>query len=206
MRHVSRTHRVALDWLFDRTNLDSKIQIRKHQLADILTKGNFTRDEWNNLLHLFNISQFSSTCCAKNSSLRSCPKTMAKRMQEQKGQERIVTKSKSTAMNLSSHVPTSSSPAKSPITSSDLGKLIATGKPASRTRRNSRPDEAPSSQVRLKDEHLGRMMDDSAGKHVATKEESGGVDFSECWSLREDEVTGETGCFKDSYGETQRTQ
>ena len=43
MRHVSRTHRVALDWLFDRINLDSKIQIRyidtKHQLADILTNG-----------------------------------------------------------------------------------------------------------------------------------------------------------------------
>ena len=53
MRHVSSFHRVALDWLFDRINLDSsKIQIRyidtKHQLADILTKGNFTRDEWNN--------------------------------------------------------------------------------------------------------------------------------------------------------------
>ena len=29
----------------------------------MLTKGNFTRDEWNNLLHLFNISHFSSTCC-----------------------------------------------------------------------------------------------------------------------------------------------
>ena len=28
MRHVSRTHRVALDWLFDRVNLDSKIQIK----------------------------------------------------------------------------------------------------------------------------------------------------------------------------------
>ena len=41
MRHVSRTHRVALDWLFDRMNLDPKIQIRyidsKHQIADILT-------------------------------------------------------------------------------------------------------------------------------------------------------------------------
>ena len=69
MSHVSRTHRVALDWLFDRIHLDSKIQIRhidtKQQLADILVKGNFTRDEWNNLLHLFNISHFSSTCCAK---------------------------------------------------------------------------------------------------------------------------------------------
>ena len=60
MRHVSRTHRVALGWLFDRINLDPKIQIKyidtKNQLADILTKGNFTRDEWNRLLCLFNIS------------------------------------------------------------------------------------------------------------------------------------------------------
>ena len=64
MRHVSRTHRVALDWLFDRINLDTKIQIKyidtKNQLADILTKGNFTRDEWNHLLCWFNISHCSS--------------------------------------------------------------------------------------------------------------------------------------------------
>ena len=37
MRHVSRAHRVALDGLFHRINLDPKIQIRymdpKHQLA-----------------------------------------------------------------------------------------------------------------------------------------------------------------------------
>ena len=51
MRHVSSTHRVALDWLSDRVNLDPKIQIKyidtKNQLADMLTKGNFTLDEWN---------------------------------------------------------------------------------------------------------------------------------------------------------------
>ena len=39
MRHVSRNHRVALDWLFDRINLDPKIQIKyidtKNQPADI---------------------------------------------------------------------------------------------------------------------------------------------------------------------------
>ena len=56
MRHVSRTHRVALDWFFDRIYLDSKIQIKyidtKNQLADILTKGNFTHDEWNHLFVL----------------------------------------------------------------------------------------------------------------------------------------------------------
>ena len=56
MRHVSRTHRVALDWLFDRINLDPKIQIKyvdtKNQLADMLHKESFSRDEWKHLLHL----------------------------------------------------------------------------------------------------------------------------------------------------------
>ena len=41
MRHVSRTHRVALDRLFDRLNLEPKIQTKyldtKKKLADFLT-------------------------------------------------------------------------------------------------------------------------------------------------------------------------
>ena len=45
MRHVSRTHRVALDWLFDSINLEYKIQVKfvdtKNQLADMLTKREF---------------------------------------------------------------------------------------------------------------------------------------------------------------------
>ena len=65
MRHVSRTHRVALDWLFDRINLDPKNpnQVHRHQkpTCQHLTKGNFTRDEWNHLLCLFNVSHFSPT-------------------------------------------------------------------------------------------------------------------------------------------------
>ena len=89
MRHVSRIHRVALDWLFNRINLDSKIQIKyidtKNQLADILTKGNFTRDEWNHLLCLFNISHFSSTECSE---------VMSKRTQKDSGEERVTAKSK----------------------------------------------------------------------------------------------------------------
>ena len=90
MRHVSRTHRVALDWLFDRINLDPKIQIKyidtKNQLADmLLTKGNFTRDEWNHLLNLFNISHFSSTACTA---------AMAKRAQQGSGEERVTAKSR----------------------------------------------------------------------------------------------------------------
>ena len=97
-----------------------------------LTKGNFIRSQWNRLLHLFNISHFSSTCCAKNSILLSCPKTMAKRMQEQKGEERSVAKSKSTATSLTSDVPTSSSSAKSLFASQSAGVPKASGKPDSR--------------------------------------------------------------------------
>ena len=89
MRHVSRTHRVALDWLFDRINLDPKIQIKyidtRNQLADILTEGNFTRDEWNHLLCLFNISHFCSAVCSD---------TMAKRSQQDSGGERVTAKSR----------------------------------------------------------------------------------------------------------------
>ena len=51
MRLVSKTHRVALDWLFDRINLEHQIQIKyvdtKNQLADILTKGSFSKNERN---------------------------------------------------------------------------------------------------------------------------------------------------------------
>ena len=99
MRHVSRTHRVALDWLFDRINLDPKIQIKyidtKNQLADILTKGSFTRDEWNHLLTLFNISHFSSTACVA---------AMAKRAQQNSGEGRVTAKSRP-MMNLTARTP-----------------------------------------------------------------------------------------------------
>ena len=158
----------------------------KHQLADNLTKGNFTRYEWNHLLCLFNISHFSSTSCAKNSSLISCTDKMAKRVQEQKGEDRSVAKSKSTAMNLSSHVPASSSTAKIPIASE------TTVKPESRTRRNSKSDAASGSQVKLQDAYLGGLMDKATEILVATKEDSGDLDLSEpeTWSFHEEEVTG----------------
>ena len=78
MRHVSRTHRVALIGcsieLIWTPKSKSNTSTPKNQLADILTKGKFTRDEWNHLLNLFNISNFSSTalhCCnGKTSSTR----------------------------------------------------------------------------------------------------------------------------------------
>ena len=120
---------LLFDWLFDRIHLDPKILIKyvetKHQLADILTEGNFTRDEWNNLLHLFNITHFSSLCCAQNFSLTRCTRTMAKRIHEQEGDNRIVAKSKPTTMNLAVSVSTSSSTVNSPIASKSPGILKA---------------------------------------------------------------------------------
>ena len=111
MRHVSRTHRVALDWLFDRMNLDPKIQIKyidtKNQLPDILTKRNFTRDEWNHLLCLLNMSHFSSTVRSE---------AMAKRLQQDSGEERVTAKSRP-MMSLIARVPSdvSSSTSVSPV-------------------------------------------------------------------------------------------
>ena len=124
MSHVSRTHRVALDWLFDRINLDSKIQIKhidtKNQLADISTKGSFTRDEWNHLLCLFNISHFSPTVCSA---------AVAKRLQQDSGEKRVTAKS-GPMMNLIARTPsvvlssTSVSPVKACYAYQDLGNSV----------------------------------------------------------------------------------
>ena len=70
-------------------NLDPKIQIKyidtKNKLTDILTKGNFTRDEWNHLFCLFNISHFSSINSFE---------AMSKRTQEDGGEEKSHSKIK----------------------------------------------------------------------------------------------------------------
>ena len=136
MRHVSRTHRVVLDWLFDRINLYTKIQIKhidtKNQLADILTKGNFTRDEWDHLLCLFNISHFSSTVYSD---------TIAKRSQQDSGGERVTAKSRP-MMNLIARTPshvsswTSVGPVKRSYGSQDPWSSIA-----EKEERSGRPDK-----------------------------------------------------------------
>ena len=125
MRHVCRTHRVALDWLFDRINLDPKIQIKyidtKNQFADILTKENFTRDEWNHLLTLLNIIHFSSTACIA---------AMAKRAQQESGEGRVTAKSRP-MMNLIARMPSvvsssiSSNPGRTSYGYQDPGKSVA---------------------------------------------------------------------------------
>ena len=69
VRHVSRTHRVALDWFSIESiwtlKFKSNTLTPKNQLADIPIKRNFTRDAWNHLLCLFNITHFSSTDCSE---------------------------------------------------------------------------------------------------------------------------------------------
>ena len=135
--------------------LDPQIQIKyvdtNNQLADILTKGNFTLDEWNNLLHLVNISIFSSA---------SCPEAMSKRMQQGTREERIVATSKPT-LNLVSRSVASYPTAPSSSASSRPGILRApsqqgsnltaqcAGKPAAGG--SNQNDAASSSQVWLTD-------------------------------------------------------
>ena len=59
MRHVPRTHRIDLDWLFERlrndTGVSSKYVSSKFQIGDILTKGSFSAEMWRNLCGLANL-------------------------------------------------------------------------------------------------------------------------------------------------------
>ena len=70
MRHISRTHNVNLDWLFDRINLDPKIQIKyantSQQRADIFTRGLFNRDKWLQLTQLFNFMTQHVHSCSRS--------------------------------------------------------------------------------------------------------------------------------------------
>ena len=59
LRHVPRTHKVDLDWLFERMRDDPGIYLKyvgtKEQIADIFTKGNFSKDAWQSLCRLAQI-------------------------------------------------------------------------------------------------------------------------------------------------------
>ena len=61
MRHITRTHRINTDWLFERIRDDPGIKIRyvgtKQQIADFLTKGAFTAEQWKVLCNLSNIGE-----------------------------------------------------------------------------------------------------------------------------------------------------
>ena len=55
VRHVARTHRVNLDWFFQRISLDPAISVRyvntSEQMADVLTKGSSTVVRWHSSVH-----------------------------------------------------------------------------------------------------------------------------------------------------------
>ena len=175
MRHVSRTHRVALDWLFDRINLDSKIQIKyidtKNQLADILTEGSFTRGEWNHVLNLFNISHFSPTVCSA---------ALIKRAQQESGEERVTAKSRP-MMNLiaktSSFVSssTSVSPGKRYYGNQDLGTSVAVD---DRSGKPDRPSPADYSK-----EDYGRSWSSQEWKAEATTHDRSGQPDKTSWRI-----------------------
>ena len=84
MRRV-KNHRVALDLLFDSINSDPQFQIKyvdtKNQLSDMLTKGTFTRDEWDHLLRLLNIMNLSMFSCSHFLPIRK-QSAVSKRAQE----------------------------------------------------------------------------------------------------------------------------
>ena len=112
-----------------------KIQIKyidtKNQLADLLTKGNFTRDAWNHFLCVFIFSHFSSTVCSD---------TMAKRFQQESGEGRVTAKSRP-MMNLTARTlsfvssSASSNPGKRSCESQDPWNSIA-----KKEERSGRPD------------------------------------------------------------------
>ena len=198
MRHVSRTHRVALDWLFNRINLDPKIQIKyidtRNQLADILTKGNFTCDEWNHLLTLFNISHFSSTACTA---------AMAKRAQQESGEERVTAKSRP-MMNLTARTPSvvsssaSSNPGRTSYGYQDPGKSVASDDRTGKLVQPSQPDYTQ--------EDYGRSWSSQEWKSGAAEHDRSGKPEEISWDTlqkvdhREEPLLGRNAHFE-RYGE-----
>ena len=87
---------------------------------------------------------------------------MAKRIHNQKQEERVVSKSRPAVMNMSSYfIATSSSAASSPTASESPGMPTASRKPDSRMSvEPSSFDAASTSQVRPKDAYLGGLMEE----------------------------------------------
>ena len=169
----SRTHRVSLDCAFDRINLDHKIEFKyidtKNQLADILTKGSFTRDEWNHLLCLFNISDFSSTHCSE---------VMSKSPHKDSGEERVTATSRP-MMSLIARAPSNSSSS----ASESLGK---------RSYESQSPWSAKAEEYdRTEQPVVGRDTSHASGHHHERSVESSnsarysGRDDDRAWSSQE---------------------
>ena len=121
----------------------------------MLTKGNFTRDEWNRSSSFVQYQPFQLHLLHQEFQL---DKPL------QNGEEDTKSKRRDSCvqvMNVSSFfLVTSSSAASSPIASKSPGMPTASGKPDSRMSvEPSSLDAASTSQVRLKDAYLGGLME-----------------------------------------------
>ena len=69
LKHVPRTHRINLDWLFERIRTDPGVFLRyvgtKEQIGDMFTKGAFTADQWWRLCRLAQIGDIRSFVVAR---------------------------------------------------------------------------------------------------------------------------------------------
>ena len=136
-----------------------------------MTNGKFTRDEWNNLLHLCQYQPSQLHLLYQEFQL---DKLLHNGEEDSKSEEeRVVSKSRPAVMNMSSYfISTSSSAASSPIASKSPGMPIASEKPDSRTSvEPSSFDTASTSQVRLEDAYLGGLMEEQR-KDTSNQEEN----------------------------------
>ena len=118
---------------------------------------------------------------------------MAKRTQEQKEEEIVVSKSRLAAMNLASSTSTSSSTASSPIVSESPGMPIASGIPDSRESIDPNSfDAASDSPVRLKDAYFGgfveRQWRNPSHQEEEDSEDSDNLE-AEIWYFKGKQVT-----------------
>ena len=173
MRHVSRTHRVALDRLFGRIYLDSKIQIKyvdaENQLSDLLTQGGFTPDEWNHVIHLLNIMNVYMISCSHFFLSKRKQSSMSKGVQEGTSKEGSAM-AKPRPMNLVSRN-LMSARKDSPKDMSNSSNLVnaKTEQGDVEQMRNTRQDPAMHSQV--------RQQEDT--KHVSSWKQEARNDFSD---------------------------
>ena len=117
---------------------------------------------------------------------------MAKRIQNQKEEERVVSKSRPVVMNISSYFIATGSSASSPIASKSPGMPIASGKPDSRMSiEPSSFDAASTSQARLKDTYLGGLMEEQRRDPSHQEEENSGDSdnfAAGTWNYKEESV------------------
>ena len=122
-----------------------------------------TRDEWNHLLNLFNISHFSSTACTA---------AMVKRAQQGSGEERVTAKSRP-MMNLTARMlsvvssSTSSNPGRTSYGYQDPGRSVASDE------RSGKP-EKPSPPPGHSKENYGQSWSSQEWKSVAAEHERSG--------------------------------